>query len=142
MPARLFARKSNEALQAEEHPLHRTLGGFQLMLLGIGCIVGAGVYVMTGTAAAHFAGPAVMLSFLLAATACGFTALCYAELASTIPVSGSSYTYAYATLGQVVAWGLSWLLMLEYGLAGSALAVGFSSYLVSLLNDFGVHVPA
>ena len=142
MPARLFARKSIEALQAEEHPLHRTLGGFQLMLLGIGCIVGAGVYVMTGTAAAHFAGPAVMLSFVLAATACGFTALCYAELASTIPVSGSSYTYAYATLGQVVAWGLSWLLMLEYGLAGSALAVGFSSYLVSLLYDFGVHVPA
>ena len=142
MPARLFARKSIEALQAEEHPLHRTLGGLQLMLLGIGCIVGAGVYVMTGTAAAHFAGPAVMLSFLLAATACGFTALCYAELASTIPVSGSSYTYAYATLGQVVAWGLSWLLMLEYGLAGSALAVGFSSYLVSLLTDFGVHIPA
>ncbi|MCR6660792.1 MAG: amino acid permease [Asticcacaulis sp.] len=142
MPARLFARKSIEALQAEEHPLHRTLDGFQLMLLGIGCIVGAGVYVMTGTAAAHFAGPAVILSFLLAATACGFTALCYAELASTIPVSGSSYTYAYATLGQVVAWGLSWLLMLEYGLAGSALAVGFSSYLVSLLTDFGVNIPA
>jgi APA family basic amino acid/polyamine antiporter len=138
----MFTRKSIEALQTEDHGLHRALGWPQLILLGIGCIVGAGVYVMTGTAAAHFAGPAVMLSFMIAAAACAFTGLCYAELSSTMPVSGSSYTYAYATLGEAPAWGLSWLLMLEYGLDAAALAVGFSSYLVSFLGDFGVHIPA
>ncbi len=137
----LFSRKSIEALQAEDHGMHRALGWPSLILLGIGCIVGAGVYVMTGTAAAHFAGPAVMLSFGIAALACAFTGLCYAELSSAMPVSGSSYTYAYATLGEGAAWGLGWLLMLEYGLAASALAVGFSSYLVSFLNDFGIHIP-
>lgn len=137
----LFARKSIEALRAEQHALHKSLGWPGLIVLGVGCIVGAGIYVMTGTAAANYAGPAVMLSFILAAIACGLTALCYAELAACVPVAGSSYTYAYATLGQVYAWGLSWLLMLEYGLAGSALAVGFSGYLVSLLSDLGLHIP-
>ncbi len=142
MAGKLFSRKSIELLQSEDHGLNRVLGWPQLILLGIGCIVGAGVYVMTGTAAAHYAGPAVILSFIIAAAACAFTGLCYAELSSTMPVSGSSYTYAYATLGESIAWGVGWLLMLEYGLAGSALAVGFSSYLVSFLGDFGIHVPA
>lgn len=140
---RLFARKSIEALQddAASHGLRRSLGPLQLVLLGIGCILGAGIYVLPGTAAANFAGPAVMLSFVIAGTACGLTALCYAELASTMPVSGSSYSYCYAALGEVFAWSLGWILMLEYGLAASTLAVGFSSYLASLLRDLGVIVP-
>jgi APA family basic amino acid/polyamine antiporter len=138
-----FACKSIEALQAEAgtHGLRRTLGPLHLVLFGIGCILGAGIYVLPGTAAANFAGPAVMLSFVLAGTACALTALCYAELASTMPVSGSSYSYSYAALGEVFAWGLGWILMLEYTLASSTLAVGFSSYLASLLRDFGVIVP-
>ena len=139
-----LARKSIEALQADatSHGLRRTLGPLHLMLLGIGCILGAGIYVLPGTAAANFAGPAVMISFVIAGTACALTALCYAELASTMPVSGSSYSYCYAALGEVFAWGLGWILMLEYTLASSSLAVGFSSYLVSLLRDFDVVVPA
>lgn len=126
---------------SEQHQLKRSLGPVQLVLLGIGCIVGAGIYVMTGSAAANYAGPAVVLSFLIAGFACAFTGLCYAELASTLPVSGSSYTYTYAALGEVFAWSLGWLLMLEYGLAGSALAAGLSGYFSSLLGDFGVHIP-
>ena len=140
----LVARKSIEALQAdaESHGLRRTLGPLHLVLFGIGCILGAGIYVLPGTAAANFAGPAVMVSFVIAGTACALTALCYAELASTMPVSGSSYSYCYAALGEVFAWSLGWILMLEYTLASSTLAVGFSSYLTSLLRDFGVTVPA
>ena len=139
----LMARKSIEALQAdaESHGLRRTLGPLHLVLFGIGCILGAGIYVLPGTAAANFAGPAVMVSFVIAGTACALTALCYAELASTMPVSGSSYSYCYAALGEVFAWSLGWILMLEYTLASSTLAVGFSSYLTSLLRDFGVTVP-
>lgn len=128
-------------VDSETNGLRRSLGPIQLVLLGIGCIVGAGIYVMTGTAAANYAGPAVILSFLIAGTACAFTGLCYAELASTLPVSGSSYTYTYAALGEVFAWSLGWLLMLEYGLAGSALAAGLSGYLSSLLGDLGIHIP-
>ncbi|KQN99445.1 MULTISPECIES: amino acid permease [Stenotrophomonas] len=141
---RLLARKSFEAVRAdaERHGLQRKLGAWHLVMLGIGCIVGAGVFIMTGTAAANYAGPGVVLSFALAGLACAFTGLCYAELASTLPVSGSSYTYSYATLGEGFAWGLGWLLMLEYGLAGAALAVGVSGYLSSLLGDFGIIVPA
>ncbi|MBY8826206.1 amino acid permease [Sphingomonas colocasiae] len=127
---------------SEHHGLRRVLGPVHLVLIGIGCIIGAGVYVMTGTAAANYAGPAVMLSFVIAGLACAFTGLCYAELSSTLPVSGASYSYAYAALGEAFAWGLGWMLMLELGLAGSALAVGVSGYLVSLLGDFGVQVPA
>lgn len=141
---RWFARKSIEAVQREavSHGLNRTLGPINLLLMGIGCIIGAGVYVMTGTAAANFAGPAVTISFLLAGGACALTALCYAELASTMPVSGSSYTYCYATLGEAPAWLLGWLLLLEYGLASAILAAGFSAYLSSLASDFGAHIPA
>ncbi len=137
-------RKSIEDLQADanSHGLSRTLGPLHLMLLGIGCILGAGIYVLPGTAAANFAGPAVMISFVIAGTACALTALCYAELASTMPVSGSSYSYCYAALGEVFAWSLGWILMLEYTLASSTLAVGFSSYLTSLLRNFDILVPA
>jgi APA family basic amino acid/polyamine antiporter len=136
--------KSIEALQADaaSHGLRRTLGPLHLVLFGIGCILGAGIYVLPGTAAANFAGPAVMISFVIAGTACALTALCYAELASTMPVSGSSYSYCYAALGEVSAWSLGWILMLEYTLASSTLAVGFSSYLTSLLRDFGIAMPA
>ncbi len=143
-PSSIFRRKSIAALQHEaaNTGLKRTLGPWNLVLLGIGCILGAGIYVMTGTAAANFAGPAVMLSFVIAGFACGLTALCYAELASAMPVSGSSYTYAYASIGEVFAWILGWLLMLEYGLAASLLAVGFAGYFASLLHDFGVVIPA
>jgi APA family basic amino acid/polyamine antiporter len=143
-PSRMLARKSVETLQHEavSHGMKRTLGPWNLLLLGVGCILGAGIYVMTGAAAANFAGPAVMISFVIAGFACGLTALCYAELASAMPVSGSSYSYAYASLGEVFAWILGWLLMLEYGLAASLLAVGFSGYFASLLHDFGVVVPA
>ncbi|MDE2488358.1 MAG: amino acid permease [Alphaproteobacteria bacterium] len=144
LAARLLRRKSVERLAAEReiHGLDRTLGPASLVLLGVGCIIGAGVYVMTGAAAAQYAGPAVILSFVLAGAACAFTGLCYAELASVLPVAGSSYSYAYASLGEGAAWVLGWLLMLEYGLAGAALAVGLSSYLSSLLAGMGVHLPA
>ena len=141
---RLLIRKplADVRVDSERHGLVRSLGALQLTLLGIGCIIGAGVYVMTGTAASNYAGPAVVVSFILAGLACGVTALCYAELSSTLPVAGASYSYAYAALGEIFAWTLGWMLSLEFGLAGSALAAGVSGYLVSLLADFGIHVPA
>lgn len=141
---RLFIRKplADVRAESERHGLVRALGPLQLVMVGIGCIIGAGVYVMTGTAASNYAGPAVILSFALAGIACGFTALCYAELSSSLPVAGASYSYAYAALGEVYAWVLAWMLSLEFGLAGSALAVGVSGYLLSLLGDFGITVPA
>lgn len=142
--SRIFARKSVESVLAEtqNNGLRKVLTPFSLVLLGIGCIVGAGIYVMIGPAAAFYAGPGVMVSFLIAGSACALTGLCYAELASTIPAAGSSYTYCYTAMGEVFAWILGWLLMLEYGLAGSALAVGFSGYLSSVLASFGLHFPA
>ena len=141
--APITIRKSLDMVRADAASagLKRALGPVQLMLIGVGCIVGAGVYVMTGTAAAEYAGPAVVISFMIAGLACGFTGLCYAELASVLPVSGASYTYAYAALGEVFAWALAWMLMLEFGLSSAALAVGFSGYLNSLLGDFAIHVP-
>lgn len=140
----LLDRKPIELVRqdAQHHGLKRALGPIHLLLLGIGCILGAGIYVLPGVAAAEFAGPAVMLSFIIAGAACALTALCYAELASIMPVSGASYTYCYVSMGEVFAWTLGWLLMLEYGLAGSLLGVGFSGYFVSLLHDFGIVVPA
>jgi APA family basic amino acid/polyamine antiporter len=142
--ARMFARKPFEALQREASNagLARSLGPVQLVLLGIGCILGAGIYVMPGNAAANFAGPAVVLSFVIAGVACGLTGLCYAELASAIPVSGSAYNYCYAAIGEVFAWSLGWIVLLDYGLAAALLAVGFSGYLSSLALDFGIHIPA
>jgi APA family basic amino acid/polyamine antiporter len=141
---RLLQRRSIESLQADAQRsgLPRTLSATNLVLLGIGCIVGAGIYVLPGLAAAHYAGPGVMLSFLLAGAACAFAALCYAELASTMPVSGSAYAYCYAAMGEVFAWSLGCLLLFEYGIAAALLAVGFSGYLASLLRDFGFAIPA
>lgn len=140
---RLFIRKSIEQVQRESqtHGLKRTLGAWNLVLLGIGCIIGAGIYVMTGNAAANFAGPAVVLSFIVAFFACVFAGLCYAELASTMPVAGSAYTYSYTTLGEVFAWVMGWLLVLEYGVAAATVAAGWSGNVVSLLKDFGVVIP-
>src|SRR5262245_29264733 len=111
-------------------------------MIGIGCIIGAGIFVIAGTAAAEHAGPAVLISFAIAALACLFAGLCYAEFAAMIPVSGSAYTYAYATMGRFVAWFIGWNLVLEYGVSASTVAVGWSGYFVSLLSNFGISFPA
>lgn len=142
-PSRLFIKKSVEQVRAEagSQPFKRVLGPVDLVLLGIGCIIGAGIFVLTGNAAASFAGPAVLVSFLIAGVACALTGLCYAELASALPVTGSAYTYSYTTLGEVVAWITGWLMVLELGVAVSLVAVGFSGYTVSLLRDFGITIP-
>ena len=141
---RLLARKPVNDVRAEfaQSELKRTLGPFNLVTLGIGCIIGAGIFVITGSAAANFAGPGVLISFVIAGIACAFAGLCYAELASTMPVPGSAYTYSYVTLGEVFAWTMGWLLLLEYGIAASTVAAGWTGYVVSLLNDFGFHIPA
>jgi basic amino acid/polyamine antiporter, APA family len=140
---RIFARKSVAQIMAENErsELKRTLGPVNLVLLGIGCIIGAGIFVRTGNAAALHAGPAVLLSFVLAGIVCALAGLCYAELSSTLPVSGSAYTYSYTTLGEFAAWIMGALLLLEYGLAASVVAVGWSGYVVSLLGDFGLVIP-
>ncbi len=141
--ARLFLRKSVEQMHAEhaQGELKRTLGALNLVLLGIGCIIGTGIFVLTGRAAAEFAGPGIVISFVITGLLCAFVALCYAELASAIPVSGSAYSYSYASMGEIVAWVMGLLLMLEYGLAASTVAVGWSGYLVSLLHDIGISIP-
>ncbi|MGH7027014.1 amino acid permease [Brevundimonas sp.] len=137
---RLLLKKSIGQIQKEaaKSELKRTLGPINLMSLGIGAIIGAGIFVLTGQVASANAGPAIMLSFVVAGIACGLAGLCYAELASTMPVSGSAYTYAYGTLGEVFAWVMGWLLVLEYGVAASTVAVGWSGYVVSILSDFGI----
>ncbi|MEI6440309.1 MAG: amino acid permease [Alphaproteobacteria bacterium] len=139
----IFRRKSIGQIQAEhEHgELNRSLGALNLILLGIGCIIGTGIFVLTGRAAAQFAGPGIMISFIITGTLCAFVALCYAELASAIPVSGSAYSYSYASMGEIVAWVMGMLLVLEYGLAASTVAVGWSGYLASLLKDMHIVIP-
>jgi APA family basic amino acid/polyamine antiporter len=141
--SRLFIRKSVEQVRSEagSQPFKRVMGPIDLVLLGIACIIGAGIFVLTGNAAANFAGPAVLVSFVIAGIACALTGLCYAELASALPVTGSAYTYSYTTLGEVFAWITGWLMVLELGVAVSLVAVGFSGYTVSLLRDFGILVP-
>ncbi len=140
---KMFARKTIAQVQRESanSELKRSLGKWNLLLLGVGCIIGAGIFVRTGSAAALHAGPAVMLSFVVAGIVCAFAGLCYAELSSTLPVSGSAYTYSYTTLGEFVAWIMGALLLLEYGLAASVVAVGWAGYVVSLLGDFGLVIP-
>jgi len=140
---RLFIRKSVEQMHAEhEHgELKKSLGALNLVLLGIGCIIGTGIFVLTGRAAAEFAGPGIMISFVITGTLCALVALSYAELASAIPVSGSAYSYSYASMGEIVAWVMGLLLVLEYGLAASTVAVGWSGYVVSFLHDFGIIIP-
>src|SRR6202789_3247811 len=137
---RIFLRKSVDQIQAEHQQgeLKRSLGALNLMMLGIGCVIGAGIFVLTGRAAAQFAGPAIMVSFVITGVLCAFVALCYAELASALPVSGSAYSYTYTSMGEVVAWVMGLLLLLEYGLAASVVAVGWSGYFVSLMQD--IHI--
>jgi len=130
-----------EASEEGQHTLKRTLTATNLVMLGIGAIIGAGIFVLTGTAAANNAGPAVVWSFVLAGFGCLFAGLCYAEFASMIPVAGSAYTYAYATLGEFVAWIIGWDLILEYLFGASTVAVGWSGYFVALLHKLGVHLP-
>ncbi len=140
----LLTRKSIARFQAEGRAgtLTRALGPLQLTALGIGSVIGTGIFVMTGTAASLHAGPALLLSMLIAATGCALAGLCYAELASMIPVAGSAYTYAYATSGELMAWIIGWDLILEYALATATVAVGWSGYFNSLMDDFGLSLPA
>ncbi|HEV7156894.1 MAG TPA: amino acid permease [Caulobacteraceae bacterium] len=140
---RIFQRKSVAQIQREleQGELKRSLGALNLVLLGIGCIIGTGIFVLTGRAAAEFAGPAIMVSFVITGVLCALVALCYAELASALPVSGSAYSYAYASMGELPAWVMGVLMLLEYGLAASVVALGWSGYAVSLLHDLHIIVP-
>ena len=145
--ANLFATKPlktilDEAHETGEHSLRRVLGPTNLITLGIGAIIGTGIFVITGTATAEHAGPAIILSFIFAAVGCVFAGLCYAEFASLIPVAGSAYTYGYATLGEIFAWIIGWDLVLEYAFGAATVASGWSGYLISLLGDFGIKLPA
>lgn len=142
--ASLFQRKPvAELVRASvDQPLRRTLGAASLVALGIGAIIGAGLFSLTGIAAAQYAGPAVVLSFVVAAIGCTFAGMCYSELASMIPVAGSAYTYAYATMGELVAWIIGWDLVLEYAVGAGTVAVSWSAYVVSLLHGWGIALPA
>jgi basic amino acid/polyamine antiporter, APA family len=152
---RYWVRKSVASLLAEAEqaefqrltshdgvPLKRTLSALALVSLGIGDIIGAGIFVLTGHAAAANAGPAITLSFVLAGFVCACAGLCYAEMASIVPIAGSAYTYAYATMGELIAWIVGWDLLFEYALGAAAVAIGWSGYMVSFLNDLGIAVPA
>jgi len=143
----LWTKKSIAVLQAEaagettEHTLRRALGALNLTTLGIGAIIGAGIFVLTGTAAARYAGPAIVISFIVSGLGCLFAGLCYAEFASMIPVAGSAYTYGYATLGEFIAWIIGWDLILEYLFGASTVAVGWSGYFDAFMQQIGVHLP-
>jgi len=143
----LWTKKSIAVLQAEaagestEHTLRRALGALNLTTLGIGAIIGAGIFVLTGTAAAKFAGPAIVLSFIVSGFGCLFAGLCYAEFASMIPIAGSAYTYGYATLGEFVAWIIGWDLILEYLFGASTVAVGWSGYFTAFMQQIGIKMP-
>src|ERR1700678_774399 len=143
---RLLATKplstlSKEAGEEGEHTLRRSLGPVNLITLGIGAIIGAGIFVLTGQAAALHAGPAVALSFVVAGITCAFAGLCYAEFASIIPIAGSAYTYGYATLGELVAWIIGWDLCLEYAFGAATVASGWAGYFNSLLQQFHIYLP-
>jgi APA family basic amino acid/polyamine antiporter len=142
----LFARKSIDELQSDafaegEHALKRELGPLNLISLGIGAIIGTGIFVLTGTAAAQHAGPGIVLAFVLAGLGCVFAGLCYAEFASMIPIAGSAYTYGYATLGELMAWIIGWDLILEYLFGAATVAAGWSGYVNSFLHDLGIRIP-
>jgi len=143
--ANLFATKSLTSLLAEagetgQHSLKRTLGAFQLTALGVGAVIGAGIFVMSGLGAS-MAGPGLMLSFVLSGTGCAFAALCYAEFAAMIPLAGSAYTYAYATLGELFAWIIGWDLTLEYAMGASTVSSGWSNHFIELLSIFHLKMP-
>src|SRR5580693_3227980 len=145
--ANLWVRKSISALQEEakeshEGSLKRTLSATNLVTLGIGAIIGAGFFVLTGHAAAENAGPAVTLSFVCGGIACAFAGLCYAEMASTVPIAGSAYTYAYATMGEFIAWLIGWDLILEYMVGATTVAINWSGYVASFMHDRGIDLPA
>src|SRR5258707_12686094 len=141
----LFATKPIERIMSEseggEHTLKRTLTATSLIALGIGAIIGAGLFSLTGLAAAQNAGPAVVLSMAVAAIGCAFAGLCYSEFSCAIPVAGSAYTYAYATLGEWLAWIIGWDLVLEYAVGAATVSISWSGYVVSLLHDFGIDLP-
>ena len=143
--SKLFIRKPLaqlfEEAERNEHGLKRHLTAWNLILLGVGCVIGAGIFVITGTASAMYAGPSLALSFALSALGCAFAGLCYAEFASMIPISGSAYTYGYATMGEFVAWIIGWDLILEYLFGAATVAVGWSGYVNSFLNTFGIVLP-
>src|SRR5437867_6764511 len=140
----LFTKKSFDELQAEAERglLRRSLGPWNLTALGIGSIIGTGIFVLTGTAASQNAGPALVFSMILSAIGCAFAGLCYAEFAAMVPVAGSAYTYAYATVGEIFAWIIGWDLILEYALSTATVAVGWSGYFVSFLQTIGIPFPA
>ena len=140
-------KKSLELLRAEAaetgaNTLKRSLNGVSLIAIGIGVIIGAGLFSLTGIAAANNAGPAVTLSFIVAAVGCAFSALCYAEFAAMVPVSGSAYTYSYATMGELFAWIIGWDLVLEYSVGAATVAISWSQYLIKFLSKYGLHIPA
>lgn len=142
--SKLFALKSISDLLSEsksDHGLRKSLSALNLTTLGIGAVIGAGIFVLTGQAAAQYAGPAIVISFLISGLACLFAGLCYAEFASMIPISGSAYTYSYATMGEFMAWIIGWDLILEYLFAASTVSVGWSGYMVSLLSQIGINIP-
>ncbi|MFA7044433.1 MAG: amino acid permease, partial [Bacteroidales bacterium] len=143
--SKLFIRKSLTQLLREaelnEYGLKKHLTAWNLILLGIGCVIGAGIFVITGTASALYAGPSLAISFVLSACACAFAGLCYAEFASMIPISGSAYTYAYATMGEFIAWIIGWDLILEYLFGAATVAVGWSGYANNFLNHLGLYLP-
>ncbi len=145
MASQLFVTKSLDLLMKEatdtEHGLRRALSVLDLTMLGVGAIIGAGIFVLTGVAAAMHAGPAIVLSFVAAGIACAFAGLCYSEMASMIPIAGSAYTYSYATMGEFLAWIIGWDLILEYSLGAATVAVGWSGTVVSFLNDLGIVIP-
>ena len=141
----IFRTKSVSSLIAEtkgDKSLKKALGAFELTMLGVGAIVGSGIFVLTGYAAARFSGPALVISFIIAGFACAFAALCYAEFAAVVPVAGSAYTYGYAALGEVWAWTIGWDLILEYSVCIGAVAIGWSGYAVSLLKNIGINLPS
>jgi APA family basic amino acid/polyamine antiporter len=141
----LFALKSiDRAIQESEreNQLRRTLGPFSLIALGVGAVIGAGIFTLTGVAAANFAGPAIVISFVLAAIGCVFAGLCYSEFSTMIPISGSAYTYAYATMGELIAWIIGWDLVLEYCVGAATVSIGWGQTLVALLQTFGINLPA
>ena len=146
MASQLLAKKPLSTIMAEasdtgEHALRRSLGPINLITLGIGAIIGTGIFTLTGVGAAMYAGPAVVLSFVIAGIGCVFAGLCYAEFASMIPIAGSAYTYGYATMGEIVAWIIGWALVLEYAFGAATVAVGWSGYVSSLVGFFGVQLP-
>ncbi|MDR1436881.1 MAG: amino acid permease, partial [Candidatus Symbiothrix sp.] len=142
----IFQRKPIDALVAESreegaHTLKKTLGTYKLIALGLGAIIGAGLFSITGLAAGSYAGPSITISFLIAAAGCCFAGLCYAEFASMLPVAGSAYTYSYATLGEFIAWVIGWDLTLEYAVASATVSISWSRYFLKLLEGFHISLP-